>query len=217
MLSGFGISLAEEDSINSPFWYVQFQGGEHGPFKFGELTTLLGAKRLLGTIFFWRPGLTHWISVEIEPHDISPPSVLVQNAIALYERARRRQASASASATLWGRAPRRFERRGFVGTVFTLSAAGKRHYLGVCSDISERGLGVVLEKAGECPVGFNLSIEVVPISVSHLAPFRVMGTVRWTDSNVIGIELSDHEAAGQVLSELDQRRQDEIRGNERSL
>src|SRR6185503_9352425 len=112
--TGNGITLSEEEAINSPFWYLQYQGGEHGPFKFEELTRLLGGKKLLGRVHFWRPGLVHWLSIHIDRQDLTPVSILLQNSIALYEKLRRRRALATASANLSANRVRRDERQGFV-------------------------------------------------------------------------------------------------------
>src|SRR6185295_8926148 len=142
----------------SPFWYVQYQGSEHGPFHFNELTKLIGSKKLLGRLHFWRPGLIHWISISIELQELTPPSILIQNAIALYEKIRRRRMLATASANLSSQRVRRDERQGFVGSVFTVSPSGRRKYLGVCFDLSRRGVGIMLENEGN-PVGAEVTLE----------------------------------------------------------
>src|SRR6185295_2243666 len=130
MFTGLGFTLSEEEAIKSAFWYVQYQGGEHGPFKFDELTKLLGAKKLLGRIHIWRPGLVHWITLNIDRQDLTPASILIQNAIALYEKVRRRRAMATASANMSATRVRRDERQGFVASVFSVSPSGRRRYVG---------------------------------------------------------------------------------------
>ena len=210
MFTGFGITLTEEEAIKSPFWYLQYQGSEHGPFKFDELTKLIGSKKLLGTIHFWRPGLTHWISISVQSQDLSPASILIQGAIALYEKMRRRRQMATASAALSPKKIRRDERQGFVGSVFAVSPSGRRRYLGVCFDLSRRGIGVTLDNESDCPVGSELVLEIVPISCSGLSSFQIRGEVRWNDDSVMGVELSDGLGADQALEELNRRRDTEL-------
>jgi hypothetical protein len=205
MLTGKGFNLTEEESINSPFWYLQYNGTEHGPLQFGELVALLSGKKLQGRVHFWRPGLVTWTPLLVEAHELSPPSVLIQNEIANYERARRRRENASAYAVSLGREPRRHPRVRLVATVFTLSANGRRHYLGTCIDVSARGLAVRLEEEGDFAVGTGLSLEVVPISVSGLRPFRVQGTVRWSSGEKIGLELTSHAEAEKTVAEFQGR------------
>src|SRR5581483_262886 len=155
-----GFNLVEEESIKSPFWYLQYGGSEHGPFKFDELVALLAAKRLKGVVHFWRPGLTHWVRLEIELQDPTSPSILLQNEIANYARAKRRKDNATAYAISLGREPRKHVRHPFVATVFALSENGKRQYIGVCADLSDRGLGVTLHPDVACDKGAFVSLEV---------------------------------------------------------
>src|SRR5271168_1942689 len=72
MLTGVGFCLAEEESINAPFWYLQFNGSEHGPFKLEELARLLSSGKLHGSLHFWRPGLSNWVPIQIHPQDRTP-------------------------------------------------------------------------------------------------------------------------------------------------
>jgi hypothetical protein len=203
MLTGKGFRLDEEESINSPVWYLQLNGSEHGPLKFGELIALLSARRLQGALYFWRPGLMSWVPIQALPQDSTPASVLVQNEIANYERNRKRRENSTAYALSMGEAqPRRSARHGFVASVFTLSPEGRRQYLGVCTDLSARGLGIKLEEGQEVSVGQSLSLEVVPISVSGLKAFRVKGKVRWSTSGLMGLELSNYAAAERALAEF---------------
>jgi hypothetical protein len=211
MFTGFGITLTEEEAIKSSFWYLQYQGGEHGPFKFEEMTKLLGSKRLLGKIHFWRPGLVHWMPVEIDRQDLTPPSILIQNAIALYEKIRRRKLLATASANLSIQRVRRDERQGFVGSVFTVSASGRRRYLGTCLDLSRRGAGIMLEKeVAECPAGSELVLEIVPISCCGISPFQVRGEVRWSNGKTIGVDLTDGLGAEMALGQMESQRKSEL-------
>ena len=212
MLTGKGFCLTEQESINSPFWYLLYNGGEHGPLKFDELVALLSARKLVGRLHFWRPGLVMWIPIDIDAEDRTPPSVLLQNEIANYERCRRRRENATAYAASFGREPRRHQRHGFVATVFGLSSTGRRLYLGVCLDLSARGLSVQSDQEGQISTGMGLSLEVVPISLSGLKPFRVTGEVRWSKNGQFGVELSTHAEAERTIAEFTERQRAETAG-----
>jgi hypothetical protein len=210
MLTGKGFCLAEEESINSPFWYLQYGGSEHGPFGFDEVVKLLGSKRLKGTVHFWRPGLVTWVELHIDVQDQNHPSVLIQNAIANYERFRRRKENATAYAISLGREPRKHARHGFVASVFSVSESGRRDYIGVCIDLSERGLGVSLHPDVSCDKGALVSLEIVPISVSGLRSFRTKGTVCWSAEGQIGVELMHYAGAERTIAEFQAKQEVEL-------
>jgi hypothetical protein len=185
------------------FWYMQYQGVEHGPFGFGEVVTMLSGKKLEGTIHVWREGLAHWLPIRVDMLAGNTPALLLRRELIQYERSQEIRAAATQQASAHATTHRHYARRGLVATVYGLGIGGRRHYLGVLSDFSARGLGIRLEKTAQWPVGTEFKLEILPLTLTGLQSFRVGGTIRWTSATDMGLVLTDFAQAEQAMALLD--------------
>jgi hypothetical protein len=188
---------------DSSIWYLQYQGAEHGPFSMIELENMLGARKFVDRIHLWRPGLSHWLPVRMDALAGNTPSLFLRNELIAYERDESLRKSATESANAAGVMRRKFARRGLVAIVFAIAPGGRRSYLGVSLDFSERGIGIRLERPSEFPAGTRLSLEVHPLSLTGLGPFRVAGEVKWSGAHRLGIELTDYAQAERAMALLE--------------
>ena len=89
-----------------------------------------------------------------------------------------------------------------VATIVGLDTRTGRKALGVCLDISNGGLclecnpGITLRKGGQ------ISIEVQPLSLAKISPFRTTASVKWTCDQEAGLQFTDMSKELQKL--LDQ-------------
>jgi hypothetical protein len=167
---------------------------------------MLTSKKFEGTVHFWRPGLAYWLPIRMDALAGSTPALFLRRELIAYEQRKDRRGTTTFSAKAKAMAQRRFPRQGLVATVFLVSAGGKRDYLGICLDVSARGLGVQLDQVCGFPEGAHVTIELVPLSLTGLQPFRVQGSVRWSSATEMGLELTDYAQAEQAVAVLDLQR-----------
>jgi hypothetical protein len=166
-------------TINNPEsqrveWFIQFEGTEFGPFSLEELKRVLKSGRLQGEIYLWNATLENWVPVSayttlarIVPHrQVAHRKVRRSNRKQDLELMRKREGRLASRQSL----------------VATVALADSKDVIGVCANISEQGLQVMIDSEFEFASVENIRLRISPIGITGLHPFEAQVQLTWVNS-----------------------------------
>lgn len=145
-----------DEKRKTRIWYIQFAGREFGPYEFHEFKDLYLTGKLTGSVFLWRKGLESWVAIEdtLEFKDLVD---LKRDRKKFKEKEQRRVARFPLLATLTFR-------------------GSDSDTLGVCSDISSKGIKILSNQMPES-LGMDLNFVLNPHVSTGLIPMAIGGKV----------------------------------------
>jgi hypothetical protein len=160
-------------------WHLLIDDNEGGPFTLREIETAFKAGKKPERAYVWKTGMKRWrpIGKVAEFKHLNVGAYGADFAEDEQE-----------DELEMGRNVRRSFRKSFVASVLRISETGIRQMIGVCGNITVDGLHLFQDQFRvQYPLKSQHLLEIKPLKLMRIPPFRVMAEVRWMDPDTHGI------------------------------
>jgi hypothetical protein len=171
--------------------YLQVSGSEYGPMSVEEMKKILEKRTFKNQVYAWYKGLKTWFPVqEISgfTHLTFEESQMKSDSHQLLER------------LVYSREARTSKRKEIVATVRQIQkgALPKNMPFGVCVNISDTGVQVLLEEPCKLLPDQNYNFELLPLTIYGMPTLFFQGRVIWVkDGGVrVGVSFNSFERNG---------------------
>ena len=162
-------------------WHLLIDDNEVGPFTISEIESAFKQGKRPDRAYVWRKSMKRWKPIGLVP-EMKHLNASSYGADFVDEK-EEHESSVENYQNL-----RRAFRKNFIASVVRISEAGIKQMIGVCGNITLEGLHLHQDSFRvEYPIGSRHTLEIKPIKLSKLVPFRVVAVVRWVDSESYGI------------------------------